>query len=91
MQAMMSGLPCVTTTVGAISEVARDGETALIVPPQDTPALASALARLMDDAALRARLGEAARRFALERCTLAAMCDAMEEVYRGVLAPGNDR
>jgi glycosyltransferase involved in cell wall biosynthesis len=91
MQAMMSGLPCVTTTVGAISEVARDGETALIVPPQDAAALASALARLMDDTLLRTRLGQAARAFALERCTLAAMCDAMEEVFSAVLARQKQR
>lgn len=86
MQAMMSGLPAVTTNVGAMGEVARDGETALVVPPRDTPALAAALARLVDDTALRERLGRAARAFALERCTLAAMCDAMEEVFEGVLA-----
>lgn len=81
MQAMMVGLPCVTTLVGAIGEIASDGETALIVPPQDAAALAAALGRLMDDAALRARLGSNARAFALERCTLEAMCDAMEEVF----------
>ena len=86
MQAMMSGLPCITTHVGAIAEVARDGETAMIIPPQDSAALAAALAQLMDDAPQRERLGRAARAFALERCTLAAMCDAMEEVFRSVLA-----
>jgi len=85
MQAMMSGLAAITTTVGAIAEVARDGETALIVPTQDTAALAAAIARLMDDAPLRERLGRSAREFALARCTHAAMCDAMEEVFRGVL------
>jgi glycosyltransferase involved in cell wall biosynthesis len=87
MQAMMTGLPAITTTVGAIGEVARDGETAVIVPPQDTAALTAAIARLMDDPAARARLGHAARDFALARCTLAAMCDAMEEVFRSVLPP----
>lgn len=86
MQAMMSGLPCVTTLVGAIGEVARDGETALIVPPQDAGALASTLARLMDDAPLRQRLAGSARTFALRHCTLAAMCDAMEEVFKAARA-----
>jgi glycosyltransferase involved in cell wall biosynthesis len=87
MQAMMSGLPAITTAVGAIGEVARDGETAIVVSPQDTAALVAAIARLMDDPAERARLGRAARDFALARCTLAAMCDAMEEVFRSVLPP----
>lgn len=86
MQAMMSGLPCVTTDVGAIGEVAKDGETALIVTPQDTQALAIAITRLIEDGALRQRLGQAARNLAVERCTLSAMCDAMEEVFQGVLA-----
>lgn len=86
MQAMMAGLPAITTSVGAIGEVARDGETALVVPTQDTAALAAAIGRLMDDPAERARLGQAARRFALARCTHAAMCDAMEEVFRSVAA-----
>lgn len=87
MQAMMSGLPCVTTDIGAIGEVARDGETALLVRPQDTGALVEALTRLLADAGLRVRLGAQARAFALQHCTLAAMCDAMEEVFRGVV-PG---
>lgn len=86
MQAMMSGLPCVTTDVGAIGEIARDGETALLVRPQDTAALVETLTRLLGDAALRERLGTQARSFALAHCTLAAMCDAMEEVFAGVLA-----
>lgn len=85
MQAMMAGLPAITTSVGAIGEVARHGETAVVVPTQDTAALANAIALLMDDDAQRARLGRAARAFALARCTHAAMCDAMEEVFRSVL------
>jgi glycosyltransferase involved in cell wall biosynthesis len=84
MQAMMSGLPCITTSVGAIGEVARDGETALVVRTQDTQAIADAIARLLQDADLRQQLGHAARAFALAHCTMAAMCDAMEEVFSSV-------
>jgi glycosyltransferase involved in cell wall biosynthesis len=85
-QAMLSGLPCVTTHVGCIPEVAHDGRTALVVPPQDSAAIAEAIARLMDDPAQRASLGRAAREFALRHCTIAVMCDAMEEVFRSVVA-----
>lgn len=84
MQAMMAGLPAITTSIGAIAEVARDGDTALVVPTQDTAALVAAIARLMEDEPQRTRLGQAARAFALARCTHAAMCDAMEEVFRSV-------
>lgn len=87
MQAMMSGLPCITTEVGAIGEIAKDGETALLVKPQDSAALAATLNRLLGDAALRDRLGAQARDFALRNCTLAAMCDAMEEVLGTVVQP----
>jgi glycosyltransferase involved in cell wall biosynthesis len=87
MQAMMCGLPCITTDVGAIGEIARDGETALLVAPQDSAALAAALARLLDDPALRQRLGREARTFALARCTLSAMCDAMEQVFQAAVQP----
>jgi glycosyltransferase involved in cell wall biosynthesis len=85
MQAMMSGLPCITTDVGAIGEIARDGETALLVPPQDSSTLRHSIVRLMEDPALRERLARQARTFALSHCTLSAMCDAMEQVFADVL------
>jgi colanic acid/amylovoran biosynthesis glycosyltransferase len=55
-EAMRLGLPVVSTTVSGIPELVVDGETGLLVPPRDAPTLASALARLLDDAALRAHL-----------------------------------
>src|SRR5207245_1209782 len=60
-QAMLVGLPCVTTHAGSIAELAKDQVTALVVPPQDAPALRSALETLVGDLELRKRLGEAAR------------------------------
>jgi glycosyltransferase involved in cell wall biosynthesis len=56
------GLPVLTTPVGAITDVVRDGENGLLVPPGDIAALAGALSRLCADPPLRARLGEAMRR-----------------------------
>jgi glycosyltransferase involved in cell wall biosynthesis len=67
-EVMMLGLPVVTTTVGGIPDMlARDeaanlDDAALLVPPNDVDALADALIRLATDAALRERLGAAARR-----------------------------
>ena len=49
LQAMLCGLPIVTTPVGAILEAVSDGETALVVAAADAAALAAAIARLLDD------------------------------------------
>ena len=61
LEAMAHGLAVVTTPVGAHLETVQDGVEALLVPPGDGEALGTALARLIDDGALRAWLGAAAR------------------------------
>jgi glycosyltransferase involved in cell wall biosynthesis len=81
-QAMLCGLPCVTTAVGGIGEVARDGETAIVVKPEDVADLRHGLERLLGDAALRARLGKAARAHCEKHCAFESMINAMENVYR---------
>jgi glycosyltransferase involved in cell wall biosynthesis len=86
LQAMAVGLPCVTTDAGAIPEIAVDGETALVVPREDAPALAGALQRLLDDPDLGARLATAARRLVAARHSVDEMLDRMEEVFRIVVA-----
>jgi glycosyltransferase involved in cell wall biosynthesis/SAM-dependent methyltransferase len=85
LQAMMTGVPIVTTPVGAILEAVNDGETALVVPPKDAFALAGAIDRLMQDPRLASRLGHAARDRALERFSREAMLDRMESVFRNAL------
>ena len=47
--AMASELPCVVTRVGALDELVMDGETGLVVRPDDTDALARALLSLLED------------------------------------------
>ena len=61
------GLPLVSTDVGAIGEIVRDGQTGLLVPAGDPAALASALTRLADDPQLRQRLGDGARVLVADR------------------------
>ena len=63
-EAMVVGTPVVALDVGGTSEVVRDGETGLLVPEEDPAALTSALVKLVNDAALRRRLGTGARDFA---------------------------
>lgn len=62
LEAMAHGLAIVTTPVGAHPEAVEDGREALLVPPGDVAALATALTRLIDNFALRDALGSAARR-----------------------------
>ena len=81
-QAMLCGLPCVTTTVGSIGELARHEVTALVVPPREPQALAAAIARLAEDPALRRELGVAARRHCVENFSYERMLDRMEAIYR---------
>jgi glycosyltransferase involved in cell wall biosynthesis len=53
--------PVVATDVGAVSELVEDGVTGIVVPPDDPARLADAIARLLADSALRARMGRAGR------------------------------
>src|SRR3954469_4600674 len=82
-EAMACGVPLVATTGGALPEVVgKDGDTGLLVPPGDPSALAVALGRALDDAELRARLGEAGRKRVLEKFTWRACAEGTVEQYR---------
>jgi glycosyltransferase involved in cell wall biosynthesis len=61
LEAMACGKPLVVTDIPGCRETVVHGETGLIVPPRDPAALAGAIKTLIEDAALRARLGAAAR------------------------------
>ncbi|MHB8670757.1 MAG: glycosyltransferase family 4 protein [Acidimicrobiales bacterium] len=86
-EAMACGVPLVATTGGALPEVVgSDGDTALLVPPNDPGALAVALGRALHDGELRRRLGAAGRKRVLERYTWAATARGTAEQYREALA-----
>jgi glycosyltransferase involved in cell wall biosynthesis len=85
-EAMACGTPVVATTGGALPEVAgRHGETALLVPPGDPQALADAIAAMLGDEALRARLGAAGRDRVLRRFTWRAAAERTVECYRDAI------
>ncbi len=62
MEAGGCGRPVVASDVGGISDIVADGETGLLAPPGDSPALAAAILRLLADPDLRDRMGQAGRR-----------------------------
>lgn len=64
--ALSLGVPVVATRVGGLSEVLREGQSALLIPPESRDSLAEALIRLLGDADLRGRLANAGRRLAAE-------------------------
>jgi glycosyltransferase involved in cell wall biosynthesis len=60
-EAAAVGVPTVAANVPGLRDAVRDGETGLLVPHGDATALADAILRVIDDGALRRRLGQAAR------------------------------
>lgn len=84
-QAMALGKPGLVTRLGMLPEIVTDGHDGLVVDDR-APALAGAMQRLAADAALRKRLGTAARATALARFDPAKQAAAVESVYRDALA-----
>ncbi len=80
-EAAYRGVPSIGAKVGGVPDVILDGETGLLVPPGDPDALATAIARLRDDPALRARMGEAARTRAYAEFTVERMAERYAKVY----------
>jgi glycosyltransferase involved in cell wall biosynthesis len=71
-EAMRCGLPVISTDVSGIPELVVDGQTGVVVPPRDAAALTTALARLLDEPALRARLAVGAAHHVTAEFDLAA-------------------
>jgi glycosyltransferase involved in cell wall biosynthesis len=80
-EAMLAGLPVVATDVHNVKEAVLDGETGLLIPPEDVPAIAGAVRTLLDDPLRRRRMGQRGRKLALERFSIDAMAKAYETLY----------
>ena len=85
LEAMAAGLPVVATAIPSARELLGE-DAGCLVPPEDAPALATALAELLADAPRRARLGEAARRRAEERFSREASIGRWEALLTAVAA-----
>lgn len=68
LEAAAHGLPVVAHDIGGVSEAVLDGVTGFLVPPERPAQLAAAFEKLVHDEALRRRLGEAGREWALRTC-----------------------
>jgi glycosyltransferase involved in cell wall biosynthesis len=78
--------PLIASRVGAVPEVLVDGRHAALVAAGDAGMLAETLERMLGDAPLRARLGQAARALVLERYSGARVAEALESHYTRLLA-----
>ncbi len=87
LEAMSAALPVIATRIGGIPEAVADGDTGILVAPDDAEDLARAMLRLADDAALRAAMGAAG---AARAQTLFGQARFVREVgafYRRLLGP----
>jgi glycosyltransferase involved in cell wall biosynthesis len=81
LEAMSLGRPLVACDVGGIGEALVDGSSGVLVAPRDPPALAAALADLLDQPETMASIGRNALHRVSDRFTLAAMIGQLAEVY----------
>ena len=86
LEALLAESAVAATDVGSVAEVVRNGETGLLVPPEDPASLAAALRRLLGDEALRRRLGADGRRLVLKRFTADHMARSFRVLYDELLA-----
>jgi glycosyltransferase involved in cell wall biosynthesis len=85
LEGLSYGLAVITTPVGAHTEVVEPEVSGLFVPPGDVGALSAALVRVIDDPALRARLGAGARRRFLEKFHVRGYAEQLEIIHSSIV------
>ncbi|HZD49241.1 MAG TPA: glycosyltransferase family 4 protein [Silvibacterium sp.] len=87
MEAMAMEIPCVSTQIAGIPELIRNGVDGLLVAASDIDGLTDALARLMDDPALRERLGRSGRQRVLEHYNLQSNVEKLAAIFAERVRP----
>ncbi len=82
---LAAGLPTVASRVGGNAEIIEDGETGLLIPPQDSAALSAAVLRLMRDPDLAAGLGEKGREFVASHFSFSRLVENVNQLYTELL------
>ena len=85
-EAMAMGRPLVASRIGGLSDIVEDEQTGLLVPPGDAQALGAAIQRLLNDADLRERMGNAAKQ-RVSRFKATTVVPQIEQVYQELLHP----
>jgi glycosyltransferase involved in cell wall biosynthesis len=84
LEAMACGLPVIACEGSGVAEVVRHGKNGLLVPPEDVPALTTALRSLFRDATVRQAMGEAARSFVVAEAESRVCIERIEAFYASV-------
>ncbi len=84
-EGMAAGLPVVATASGGVPEIVVEGETGLLVPPEQPEPMAHAIAEVLDDPSLAEQMGEAGRKRAVERFDVRRVARQVEEIYGYIL------
>jgi glycosyltransferase involved in cell wall biosynthesis len=87
LEAQAAGKPVVAMNAGGMVDIVKDGQTGYLVPVGDARAFAEALERLITDAALRARMGQAAVEWVSSRFSQQRMCEQLNTLYDRLLRP----
>jgi glycosyltransferase involved in cell wall biosynthesis len=88
MEAMASGLPVISSVVGATNEMINSGENGFLIPQRDERALLEVIELLANDLATRRRIGEAARRSAARRFNVETTAAFLRDAIRASLRQG---
>ncbi|MFZ0293864.1 MAG: glycosyltransferase [Candidatus Sulfotelmatobacter sp.] len=82
---MAAGLPVIASQVGGNTELINDGVTGLLVPPEDSSALSSALLKLLHDPGLAQRIAQGGHEFAVRNFSFERLVDEVDELYSELL------
>ncbi len=85
LQALAMERPVVATGAGGVSEIIRDGETGLLIPPRDPQALAEAVMALLNEPSRASAMASAGRRLVEKDYPLEVMLQKLEALYRDLL------
>ena len=87
LEALACELPVISTSITGIPEIVVDGKTGLIAPPGDTPALATAVGRLLDNPALRTMLGRQGRAHTKREFDIQTNAACLRSWFQEMIAP----
>ncbi len=86
LQASAARVPIIASRAGGMPEAVHDGDNGLLIPVGDVSALSVAMNRLLDDAGLRARMGDAGRALVRDEFSVDVMCEGNLAIYNKVLS-----